>query len=62
MRRRDFVTVIGSASALWPLAVRSQQAARVGRVGVLMVLSETDLVPRAQLTAFRDALQEQGCE
>ena len=60
MRRREFISLLGSAAASWPLAVRSQQAARVGQVGVLMVLSENDPVAQAQLTAFRKALQEKG--
>jgi putative ABC transport system substrate-binding protein len=58
MRRRAFITLLGSASIAWPLAARAQQSAR--RIGMLIGYAENDPAIQARLAAFRQALEHIG--
>ena len=59
MRRRDFITLFGGASAL-PLAARAQQGERMRRIGVLSSLAADDPETQARHAAFLQGLQEWG--
>jgi len=61
MKRRAFLTLLGSAVAAWPLAARAQQPTKRGRrIGVLIGFAETDPAVQSWLAAFRDALAKLG--
>ncbi len=59
MRRREFFTLIGSATA-WPLIAGAQQADAMRRIGVMINLPEADRPGRAQADALREGLRELG--
>jgi putative ABC transport system substrate-binding protein len=59
VNRRAFISLVGGAAA-WPLAARAQQAGRVPRIGVLMVLTADDPESQARLAAFAQGLQQSG--
>jgi putative ABC transport system substrate-binding protein len=59
VRRRDFITLLGGATA-WPLAVRAQQQGKVARIGVLMPWAADDPMATAGVAAFQQELRQRG--
>jgi putative ABC transport system substrate-binding protein len=59
MRRRDFISIIGTTAATGLFATRLQ-AEPVRRIGVLMGMDAGDPVGRAEVKAFEQGLQELG--
>jgi hypothetical protein len=57
MRRREFLSVMGTAAA-WPIAARAQQTDRVPRVAILY--AEGDVEAKALLLEFTQALSDFG--
>ena len=59
MKRREFITLLGSAAVVWPLGVRAQQPSpKTRRIGFLTRYSDASV--SAQIDAFRQGLQDLG--
>jgi putative ABC transport system substrate-binding protein len=59
MRRREFITLLGSAAGAWPLAAWAQQPEQMRRVAIL-VLTADDADGQARITALREGLEKLG--
>jgi putative ABC transport system substrate-binding protein len=60
MKRREFITLVGGAAAMWPVASRAQQTERMRNIGVLVGVAEDDANMIARLAALRQGLTRRG--
>jgi putative tryptophan/tyrosine transport system substrate-binding protein len=60
MRRRDFIKVIATSAAAWPLVARAQQTESMRRIGVLLPHAADDPQGQTRLAALLQQLQPLG--
>src|SRR5271166_3081023 len=56
LTRREFITLVGVAAAIWPLAARAQQPQRMRRIGVLLPAAADDPEFQTRVAAFHQGL------
>ncbi len=59
MKRREFIGLVGGA-AVWPIAARAQQGARVRHIGIVQNLAENDPIATVLIGAFLKELGQRG--
>jgi len=60
VKRREFITLLGSAAVAWPLAASAQQSEQMRRVGMLMNMAEDNPEGQAFVAAFEQVLRQSG--
>ena len=60
MRRREFITILGSAVVVWPLSAHAQQGERMRSIGVLTPLPADLPDAQARHAVFLQALRQLG--
>ena len=60
MRRREFITLVGGAATIWPLAARAQRTERMRTIGMLLGLAEKDPETLNRIKAFQLGMRDLG--
>jgi putative ABC transport system substrate-binding protein len=60
MRRRDFIKIVGGATAAWPILARAQRSSAMRRIAVVGALAPDDVETVARSAAFEQALAALG--
>jgi putative ABC transport system substrate-binding protein len=60
MNRREFIAVLGGATAAWPYMARAQEFRATRLVGVLMGTAAADPDQQAMVSAFTQTLEKLG--
>jgi putative ABC transport system substrate-binding protein len=60
MRRREFITLLGSAATTWPVSALAQRGEQMKRIGILTNGAAGDPDYQARIAAFLEGLQSFG--
>ena len=60
MRRREFITLLGSTAVAWPLAARAQQTEKPVQIGYVALGSPSNTYDQLFVEAFRQGLRDVG--
>src|ERR1700745_1830891 len=58
MKRREFITLLVGAAAVWPPPARAQQRSKIPRIGYLDPLSRSSRMAAGWMGAFRSGLHD----